>query len=148
MHGDLYNTGDLITHGVFIGAGVIPIGGIIDYYGTLDDLAANYSNWQICDGTNRTPDLRGLFVMGATNNGSIYDFNNTGGEVNHTLSISEMPRHDHSYNFRFSLVSVQTGLTAGYWSGTMPTLTSKTGGGMPHNNIPPYRCLFKIMRMS
>lgn len=38
------------------------------------------SGWQLCDGTNGTPDLRDKFVVGS---GSTYAVDETGGSVNH-----------------------------------------------------------------
>jgi hypothetical protein len=42
--------------------GFVPIGGIIMWSGALASIPAN---WQLCDGTNSTPDLRNQFVVGA-----------------------------------------------------------------------------------
>ena len=60
-------------------------------------------SWQLCDGTNNTPDLRNRFVVSA---GSAYAVNSTGGSLNHihtaegstgftALSTSQMPAHSH-----------------------------------------------------
>tara|TARA_B100001113_G_scaffold349988_1_gene346335 strand:+ start:1179 stop:1739 length:561 start_codon:yes stop_codon:yes gene_type:complete len=43
---------------------LVPIGGIIMWSGTIADLA-NMTSWQLCDGTNGTPDLRNKFIVGA-----------------------------------------------------------------------------------
>lgn len=50
------------------------------------------SGWQLCDGTNSTPDLRDRFIVGA---GSTYSAGNTGGANTVTLSSSEIPSHLH-----------------------------------------------------
>lgn len=50
------------------------------------------SGWVLCDGNNGTPDLRNRFIVGA---GSVYSINSTGGEATHTLSVAEMPSHNH-----------------------------------------------------
>jgi hypothetical protein len=42
--------------------GGVPVGGIIMWSGTI---AAIPANWQLCNGTNGTPDLRDRFVVGA-----------------------------------------------------------------------------------
>jgi hypothetical protein len=63
-------------------------------------------SWQLCDGTNGTPDLRNRFVVSA---GSAYAVNSTGGSLNHihtaegstgftALSTSQMPAHSHGVN--------------------------------------------------
>lgn len=52
--------GDLEVAGV---AGrIIPVGGIVMWSGSIADIAPG---WQLCDGTNGTPDLRDKFVIGA-----------------------------------------------------------------------------------
>lgn len=45
-------------------AALIPIGGIILWSGAIADIPTDF---QICDGTNGTPDLRDMFVVGAGN---------------------------------------------------------------------------------
>lgn len=50
------------------------------------------SGWQLCDGTNGTPDLRDKFVVGA---GSSYTIGNTGGQVSVSLTSPELPAHNH-----------------------------------------------------
>lgn len=46
----------------FVGYGTIPIGGIIMWSGTLDDIP---DGWVLCDGKNNTRDLRKRFIVGA-----------------------------------------------------------------------------------
>ena len=41
---------------------MIPIGGIAGWSGTITDIPIG---WQLCDGTNGTPDLRNRFIYGA-----------------------------------------------------------------------------------
>ena len=54
--------------------------------GTIDE------RWHICDGTDYTPDLRDRFVIGAGYN---YIIHEVGGNANLTLSLQQMPRHQH-----------------------------------------------------
>ncbi len=51
-------------------AALIPIGGIILWSGAIADIPTDY---QICDGTNGTPDLRDMFVVGAGNTYAVGD---------------------------------------------------------------------------
>ena len=79
--------------------------------------------------------LENRFLLGA---GSSYANGSTGGEATHTLTINEMPSHNHSVSFRFS-----DGAGGGSWNyfdpGSNYTVTSNnTGGGQAHNNMPPY----------
>lgn len=44
-------------------ARMVPVGGIIMHAGTVAQIPAG---WQLCDGTNGTPDLRNRFIIGAS----------------------------------------------------------------------------------
>lgn len=82
------------------------------------------------------PDLRSKFVYGSA---SLADNGNFGGEASHTLTESEMPAHSHSIPFQQSLIT-QEGVGVGRQL-EIPLLTENTGitgGGLAHNNLPPY----------
>ena len=112
------------------------------------------SGWILCDGNNNTPDLRGRFILGAgvggndMNNNPLPEqtFGTNGGEVNHTLVIAEMPKHNHN----LATMDYNTGgsSTNAYRSqyGSLPQ-TSYQGGDAPHNNMPPYYVLVYIMKL-
>ncbi len=53
----------------------------------------------ICDGTNDTPDLRGRFILGSSDN---YKEGNIGGEETHTLNLNEIAYHTHAGNTTYS----------------------------------------------
>lgn len=74
---------------------------VILWYGTPEELPAN---WQVCDGTNGTPDMRDRFIAGA---GSTYALGETGGsatvDASHvhgvgTLDAEAVGTHDHSFS--------------------------------------------------
>ena len=69
---------------------LIPQGGIIMWSGLIASIP---TGWNLCDGTNGTPDLRDRFIVGA---GSSYDRNDTGGADSVQLTENEMPSHNHS----------------------------------------------------
>ena len=56
-------------------------------------IASVPSGWQLCDGTNGTPNLRDRFVVGA---GTTYAVNATGGASTVTLATTNLPSHTHS----------------------------------------------------
>lgn len=114
-----------------------PSGAILIWSGSVASIP---SGWYLCDGNNSTPNLRDRFVVGA---GSSYAVGDTGGEATHTLTIGEMPSHDH----------VVTGGTAG-GSGHVRRdalnnsnhTSNATGGGGAHENRPPYYALAYMMK--
>lgn len=68
----------------WVNSGLVPIGGILIWSGAA---AAIPTGWQLCNGTNGTPDLRDKFVYGAVDNAAI---GATGGAA--TIDLS----HSHS----------------------------------------------------
>jgi microcystin-dependent protein len=68
---------------------VLPTGIIVMWNSTAASIPAG---WQLCNGSNGTPDLRGQFVVGA---GGSYTPGDTGGASSVTLSANAMPIHTH-----------------------------------------------------
>lgn len=103
------------------------------------------------------PDLRNLFIVGA---GDTYDTGDTGGSATHQLSVDEMPSHTHTSNphrhYHMPLVTGDLdvegiGVPQPNAAQIVPlaqnltdyeTVTNNnTGGGQPHNNLPPFVAL-------
>ena len=83
-----------------------------------------------------------------------YTANSVGGEYTHTLSLSEIPSHNHkvpaqedssaslrAYNH---LSTYNVNKDSHYWYST----TSLEGGGKSHNNIPPYIVVYFWRRIA
>ena len=126
----------------------VPTGMIAMWSGLTTDIP---DGWQICDGTNGTPDLRNKFVIGA---GDTYTIGATGGEATHTLSIDEIPTHSHKVKYdSIGWVSIKTNSgTDGMLENTESSYdgqysTSEVGSGLAHNNMPPYYALCYIMKL-
>ena len=68
----------------------LPVGSVIMWYGALGAIP---TGWQLCNGTNGTPDMRDRFVVGA---GSSYALDDTGGANSVTLTTAQLPSHNHS----------------------------------------------------
>jgi microcystin-dependent protein len=73
------------------GYGTIPIGGIIMWSGQIASIP---DGWALCNGSQSTPDLRGRFVMGAGGSG-YRGVGATGGAETVTLSVGQLPAHNH-----------------------------------------------------
>lgn len=66
----------------FANSGLVPVGGIVIWSGATGSIP---TGWQICDGTNSTPDLRDQFIVGA---GDTYAVTDTGGAASMNLQHS------------------------------------------------------------
>lgn len=71
-----------------------PSGGIVMWSGTIANIP---SGWNLCDGTNGTPDLTDRFIVGSTtDSGATHDIGDTGGANSTTLTTAQLPAHTHS----------------------------------------------------
>lgn len=90
--------------------------------------------------------IGGRFLLGAD---STYAAGSTGGESAHTLTVDEMPRHNHEIdNLNSSgnatpFMTVQAQEKKGY-GGNVQTMYA--GGGKAHNNLPPYLAVYMWKR--
>ena len=93
--------------------------------------------------------------------GSTYSNGATGGEAQHTLTINEMPSHNHNVVMNdtskdwYEMCRITTGagyqaggLTKGYAIGTGYFYISNTGENQPHNNMPPYLAVYVWKRIA
>ena len=131
----------------------VPIGGIIEWDGTglsgAPDLSTpekvasvyGYGTWERY-GIDRV-------TIGA---GGEYAAGSTGGEKEHTLTIAEMPSHNHSVMSTDGQTTSQT-----FYPVQMITKTGEfadknailqTGGSQPHNNMQPYIVAYKYRRIA
>lgn len=78
---------------------VAPTGIIVMWNSTAATIP---TGWQLCNGSNGTPDLRGQFIVGA---GGAYNPADTGGTASVTLDGSQMPQHNHAMSGSLSTTS-------------------------------------------
>ena len=91
--------------------------------------------------------IKDRFLLAA---GDKYVAGSTGGEAQHTLTVEEMPSHGHKYDRLWTKPSgdrqLQIG-NAGFSLAFNENFTSGlTGGGKPHNNMPPYIAVYMWVR--
>ncbi len=73
----------------------IPVGGIIMWSGSINDIP---SGWQLCNGSNGTPDLTDRFIVGASNN-----IGDTGGNNKIKLKANQIPTLTSNMNKDFKV---------------------------------------------
>lgn len=94
--------------------------------------------------------IGGRFLLGAD---STYAAGSTGGEATHKLTIEEMPTHAHY------ITASRVAPGDNYGGGIMISShdlydypisqgINSTGGGQPHNNMPPYLTVYMWRRVS
>jgi len=106
-----------------------------------------------------TPDLKGKFILGDGGSGANKALHNNGGEETHTLTVAEMPKHDHKILSKHDSNSHNnvghrsaSHHAPGYWwiSGNNHEAdsyrTNYVGNNAPHNNMPPYYVLTYIIK--
>jgi len=100
--------------------------------GAIVDIPAG---WLICDGTNDTPDLRNLFVIGA---GGTYNPDDTGGAAT----------HQHNFTSADHFHTLPAGMNISYGANLANTTDSKvvTGTTDATSSLPPYHALAYIMK--
>ena len=127
-----------------------PVGTIVAWAGSVASIPT--SEYQLCDGGaastsalqaitgSNVPDLRDRFIVGA---GSGYAVDATGGAATHTLTVAEIPSHNHGTN-----PNNPATMTVGDGAYNIPQYggSNNTGGGQAHNNLPPYYALAFIMK--
>ena len=89
--------------------------------------------------------IQGKFLLGMS---SSYPAGSQGGEAEHTLTISETPKHTHSiiaysasgtdYSSSDANLSFNYNETMRGWSGR----TGSVGNSQAHNNMPPYLSVY------
>jgi hypothetical protein len=90
------------------------------------------------------PYAKGKVIVGVDTSdvsGDVYKFDelgSTGGEKTHTLTIAEMPAHNHAYTVWPARNNCDNQDDATGTGSATTNTTSNAGGGQPHNNMPPY----------
>ena len=95
--------------------------------------------------------IKDRFLLAA---GDTYSTGSIGGEATHTLTVNEMPSHNHAQHTKYNssagdsnkvmLASEQSGHEFTFQDGFL----GYTGGSQPHNNMPPYLAVYMWKRIA
>lgn len=92
--------------------------------------------------------LKDRFLLSA---GNTYTAGSTGGEARHTLTVNEMPSHNHDLkivgNREVHRNIPATTTEWGYYQNIGDGIDNK-GGSQAHNNMPPYLTVYMWKRVS
>ena len=149
------NLGDIVVNNLTATSiNIFPKGVVTAWAGTLANIP---HGWVLCDGNNGTPNLLNRFIFGEGTGPSLTfrQFDISGGNETHTLTINEIGKHTHYFNSEkgtqnvFRDVEIDTKEHTGkvLTENIANTDTGPTGGNMPHNNMPPYYVLAFIMKL-
>ena len=94
--------------------------------------------------------LKDRFLLAA---GDTYAAGATGGEAEHTLTVNEMPQHNHDFNASYPDIAtgsevngkILAGGDSNQWLWNFAR-TNDSGGNAPHNNMPPYLAVYMWAR--
>ena len=97
-----------------------------------------------------------VLVAKSTDDTEFDTIGETGGEKTHTLTVAEMPTHNHSTTFNmytdtgiFGYVAPPPLINAnGTLDKTVNVTTSSSGSGSAHNNLQPYIVVYRYRRIS
>lgn len=142
---------------------------IAEYWKTIYPVGAIYLSVSAADPSTlfggTWEQITDRFLLAA---GSYYKAGATGGEANHTLTVAEMPEHNHSLNVRVKGYSGWHSYTTtwyeivhdylgGDYHGPGETLNvadidggtiGNKGNSQPHNNMPPYLAVYIWKRIA
>lgn len=110
--------------------------------------------WALCDGSNGTPDLRDLFLVGVGDDrqGQVYRYGDVGGADAVALESSQIPAHHHGMDApdeqqEYVVGNPSWGDEVLYALADALQETDPAGEGKAHENRPPYCALYFIMKL-
>ena len=167
---DIYTDGKFFAGGIPVGS--VPVGGIMPYAGSTAPVGyllcqgqaisrTTYADLFAIIGTTygggdgsstfNIPDLYNRVPVGLGADEHFNALGKKGGETVHTLTVNEMPSHNHPGQYRYFNPADYTStmpFTQVGANGYSPTVTIgfNAGGNQAHNNIQPYITLNYIIK--
>ena len=141
---------DVITRLSALETKIYPVGSIYIGVSNINPSTIFGGTW-VAFGTGKT-------IVGVDTSQTEFDIvEETGGEKTHTLTVDEMPSHNHNPDYAGSYLTYggrgneySGGLGGGpYWGPSdwySSSATSYTGGNQPHNNLQPYITVYMWKR--
>ena len=138
--------------------GGVPVGAVMLWKGSYATIPDGY---QLADGTNGTPDLRGKFLMGIASTEGDDNLLETGGESSHTntlgaLSTSSAHTHtvylnnnQYANTYKVGVSSISATSHNHSWSAVTNTggAHTHTGSYTATDHLPPYTMFYWIARI-
>lgn len=132
----------------------LPKGAIIMWSGSWSNIPKGFT---LCNGNNGEPvndviipDLRGRFIVGGKSGDADFGTENgTGGSKTHTLTIDEMPSHNHNVTIpkRDTHIVKGGGSDHYHFDNDTSITTENKGGGQPFKHLPPYYVLAFLIKV-
>ena len=119
----------------------VPAGTIVIWSGASTEIP---EEWALCDGTNGTPDLRGRFILGESNNHPVGE---SGGSEEVTLTVKQLPAHRFEPILTNAVGKENSTLACGNGVQSSRFNGAYLGNNQPHPNMPPYYTLCYIMKL-
>lgn len=119
----------------------------VDYPDLFANIGGELSPWGVFATTFRIPNIKKWYNVIQSGDG--LNVAQTGGDTTHTLSIQEMPTHNHVVKTRDR---GRDQIGAHFVAGTTlvdggECFTEEAGNGQPHNNMPPYVVMNYIIKL-
>ena len=140
--------------------GGVPVGAVMIWKGSYETIPDGF---QLADGTNGTPDLRGKFIVGISASETDSNLQETGGDTQHTQAmgvVTAATKHKHSVylNYSYTSASALTNAETGNiswpnhthsWSAETNTADEHTHTGTyaASDHLPPYTMYYYIARI-
>lgn len=147
VNGSTLTDGSLNVTGTF---NLLPPGVVVSWWGSNIPLG-----WQLCDGNNKTPDLRDRFIFGKHPGSDPTNY--PSGPITITLANNNIPPHNHFLYTNSNSQEDDRSLGGGDYTRSCPQVDGRVssvyGNGKPSNNdtitipfLPPYYKLAYIMK--